>query len=506
MEVPNLKEERIRKITQLYYSRADIRKAIFEFSRNREIAPRFFDGFGKRPDSFQYEGDVFNLVKKGATSFHCSEELWEDPLEIETGMSEKKTNDLRIGWDLVIDIDCKYFDFAKMVAESIVETFNQHKLKNIGVKFSGSKGFHIIVPWKSFPKEINKQKTSTLFPDLPRKIAGYIKYYSEKILSEKLPDDFYEQFKSTKIKKGIKCRSCNQLAEIYEEIEFFCKKCRIGQIKKFRLSEEQDKFKCAECNGELFEKRREELFICEKCNLNSKKNPDNFSNSEEMDLYDLMGLDIILVSPRHLFRMPYSLHEKTALASVVIDKEKINSFDLKDAQPMKVSVKKFIPDSKEGEATELVLQALDWAKETGFLEEDEKRAKGKYADFKITQLKGVKDDQFPPCILRILKGLQDGKKRGLFALINFFRSIGLEKEIIEKKLYEWNEKNETPLRKAYIHSQLIWSFRRKPILPPNCKDFYREIGVCYPDSLCSKIKNPVNYTIKKNFAANKISN
>ena len=74
-EEKSLNEQRIRKITQLYYSRPDIQKVIFEFSNNREICPRYFEGFGKRPDSFQYLGDIFGLIKKGATSLHCSEEL-----------------------------------------------------------------------------------------------------------------------------------------------------------------------------------------------------------------------------------------------------------------------------------------------------------------------------------------------------------------------------------------------------------------------------------------------
>ena len=73
-------EQRIKRITSMYYSRPDVQKAIFDFSKNREICARYFDSFGKRPDSFQYLGDFFEMVKKGATSFHCSEELWEDPL------------------------------------------------------------------------------------------------------------------------------------------------------------------------------------------------------------------------------------------------------------------------------------------------------------------------------------------------------------------------------------------------------------------------------------------
>ena len=168
------KEKRIRKITHLYYSRPEVQKAIFEFCKNRETIPRFFDGFGKRPDTFQYFSEIFEVAKKGATSFHCSEEIWEDPLEIKTGMSEKESNELRTGWDLLIDIDSKYLDFSKILADQLIKALNFHGIKNIGIKFSGSKGFHIIIPWKSFPKEINEIKTSTMFPEYPRIIVQYI--------------------------------------------------------------------------------------------------------------------------------------------------------------------------------------------------------------------------------------------------------------------------------------------------------------------------------------------
>ena len=174
MKSESIREQRIRKITHLYYSRPEIQKTIFEFSKNREISPRYFEGFGKRPDSFQYVNDVFELVKKGATSFHCSEELWDDPLKISTDMNEAKYNEIRIGWDLLFDIDSKYIDYSKILAQLIIEILEFHGVKNIGIKFSGSKGFHIIVPSKAFPKEINGVKISDMFPDYPRIILKYI--------------------------------------------------------------------------------------------------------------------------------------------------------------------------------------------------------------------------------------------------------------------------------------------------------------------------------------------
>ncbi len=415
------KEQRIKKITHLYYTRPEVQKAIFEFSKNREICPRYFDGFGKRPDVFQYTGDISELVKKGATSFHCSEEIWDDPLNIVTGMNEQQANELRTGWDLIIDIDSKYIDYSKISAEVIIQILKFHGVKNIGIKFSGSKGFHIIIPWKAFPKEINEIKTSTMFPEYPRIIIQYIMEKTKAQLIERISD----------LERPNK------------------------YVKDFQAPKE-------------------------------------------------VMPDLVLVSPRHLFRMPYSLHEKTALSSVVLDSDKISEFQPKDADPMKIKIKNFMPDSEEGEASELLMQALDWAKQNEIESgEDKEKIKGKYADFKPIKLDNLSEENFPPCVQNILKGLVDGKKRALFILINLFRSIGMDKEELEKKIEEWNKKNNPPLKQGYITSQLSWSYAKKPIMPTNCKEFYKGIGVCQPDNFCKMIKNPVNYVVRKNYQQNK---
>jgi DNA primase large subunit len=214
--------------------------------------------------------------------------------------------------------------------------------------------------------------------------------------------------------------------------------------------------------------------------------------------------DLVLVSPRHLFRMPYSLHEKTALASVVLSPKEVDEFEMKDADPMNAEIKNFMPNSKEGEASELLMQALDWSKE--HREKSSEKADGKFANFKQIKLENISEENFPPCVKNILNGISDGKKRALFILISLFRSIGMDKEELEKRIYEWNKKNETPMKEGYIQAQLSWAYKRKPIMPPNCKEFYQGIGVCQPDSYCLRIKNPVNYTIGKNLQSNKKSN
>jgi len=411
MEEQSIREKRIRKITNLYYSKPEIQKAIFEFCKNRETIPRYFEGFGKRPDSFEYKGDIFELVKKGATSFHCSEEIWQDPMKINTEMNEEQANELKTGWDLIIDIDSKYLDYSKIMAELIIKMLKFHGLKNIGIKFSGNKGFHLIVPWKAFPKEINNVQTKDMFPEWPRIIVRY--------LIEKTKE---------------------QLIEKISNLEQPSKYVRDFQAPK-----------------------------------------------------EVMP-DLVLVSPRHLFRAPYVLHEKTALASVVLTPEEIADFDMKDADPMKVEIKNFMPDAEEGEAKELLVQALDWHKQQ-HPESEEKKT----GEFKPIKLSNLSEENFPPCVKRILKGLSDGQHRSLFALINLFRSVGMERDELEKRIEDWNKKNNPPLKQGYIKSQLNWSYRRKPVMPPNCKEYYQGIGVCDPDNFCRLVKNPVNYVVRKSF-------
>lgn len=413
----DIKEEKIRKLALSYYSRQDIKKALFQFSQSREIVPSYFGGFGKRPDSLQYESDILAFIQKGSTFFHCSEELWKDPLRVSTELSEQELEELREGWDLLIDIDSKYLDYSKILAELLIKALEFHNVKNIGVKFSGSKGFHIIVPWKAFPKEIYGKETRKMFPEWPRLICQYLNDMTKGQLIKKITSLSHTE----------------------------------SYVKDFEAPK--------------------------------KVMP-----------------DIVLVSSRHLFRMPYSLHEKTALSSVVIDKNQISKFQIKDANPLKVQARNFLPEAEENEAKELLLQALDWKTRI----EKEKTGKKSGQDYKEVVIKDLTPNLYPPCILNILQGMkQDGRKRALFILINFFKSLRLSEEKMEEKIQEWNKKNYHPLKEGYIKSQLSWHKRKKSVLPPNCdKPHYKDLGICREDNFCKFIKNPLNYTIKKSFLQN----
>ena len=109
----------------------------------------------------------------------------------------------------------------------------------------------------------------------------------------------------------------------------------------------------------------------------------------------------------------------------------------------------------------------------------------------------LSEKHFPPSIRKILQGLQDGRKRALFILLNLFRSLDMDREELEDRLYSWNEKNPVPLKTGYIKSQLSWSYRNKRVLPPNFdKDYYKGIGVV-PTIEELRYKNPINYVVKK---------
>jgi DNA primase large subunit len=142
---------------------------------------------------------------------------------------------------------------------------------------------------------------------------------------------------------------------------------------------------------------------------------------------------------------------------------------------------------------------------------EKKNVLGKKEDYSIP-LQAVPEQFFPPCIQRISQGLQDGKKRAMFVLINFLTSLGWNYEQAEAYLREWNKHNPEPLREQLMVGHLRYHQQtKKRALPPNCanKAYMVAMGVCNPDKLCGanavpgaqdfspRIKNPVSYALKK---------
>jgi DNA primase catalytic subunit len=444
--------------TILYYKRLEIQQAIVDAAEDREVAVKYSDkGFGKRPDVLKYPRDLLELALKGASSFHVSEEVWNNPLELSSSMNEKEKNELRKGWDLVIDIDCHVIEYSKFAAYLIVEALKYHGVTSITCKFSGNKGFHIGVPFEAFPEKIHGTDTRLLFPEAPKKIALYIKHMINEKLGKMIFD--YEQgdFSSIKEKTG------------FDEEEI-----KITEDDEFGIPR------------------------------------------EHLDASKIADIDTLLISSRHLYRMPYSFNEKSGLVSIPININSILEFDKYLAKPENVKVDeklKFLNKDfvRTNEAAELILQAYDYKSAEEVREKNKEDYEKSYSstnkkEFSEPEM-AIDEKYFPPCILKAFNGINDGKKRALFAMMNFLRCMAWDKDEIDKRLHEWNEKNPEPLREGTLKGQIRYSFMKKDnILPPNCKEYYEGIGICNPDNLCQKIKNPVNYSLRKSRYASQITN
>ena len=416
-----------------YYAREDVQEAIISNASNREVVARFGEGFGKRPDVLKYPNDVLELAKQGATSFHVSEELWSNPLALSPEMRRQELDELRIGWDLVLDIDCKILDYSKIAADLIIRELKRHGVEDVSIKFSGNKGFHIGVPFEAFPSKIGEKETRLLFPDAPRKIAFYLTERIKKPLGDSIIEK--DGFSKVLEKTG---KTAEQLRGLSEDIT-------------------SDTYILAE------------LFL---------------------------NIDTILISPRHLYRMPYSLHEGSGLASIPIEIENILDFNKERAIPENIIVSKNVfldrDNVKEGEAKRLLIEALDFG-----AKKESAREKKDYKEFVPGE--ALSEAVFPDCIKKILLGLEDGRKRAAFILINFLSSVGWGYDDIEKRLVEWNKLNKPPLVENYVVGQLRYAKQqKKKVLPPNCDNamYYKDIGVKCSEEICSRYRNPVRKALR----------
>ncbi|HLC89315.1 MAG TPA: DNA primase small subunit domain-containing protein [Candidatus Nanoarchaeia archaeon] len=479
-----------------HYKRKEMQEAMVQQARNKEVGVRYGDSFGKRPDILSYPRDVLELALQNVTSFHASEELWSNPLSLSSSLSRKELDELRIGWDLVLDIDCPDWEFSKLTTHLFIKALTENGVKEISCKFSGNKGFHIGVPFEAFPKELGNKLTKERFPEAPKKISLYLLDFISKnyvqIEEDKIIFDRNYAFNLEKLK------------EKFGDKKFILKKCSYCKKEITSADEELSEFICPRCEQRT--KSAQEYLICDKCRAHMVKIEKTTAlcecgSNEYKSFFNplsIIEVDTILISSRHLYRMPYSLHEKSALVSLPIDPEKVLDFKKAMAKPEAIltpSMPKFtfLDRKVSGESARgLLLKAIEFEVK---MERELEMEQNSREEFKVES--PITEEFFPPCISKILQGLEDGKKRAVFILMNFLGKIGWNKEEIKQFILKWNrEKNREPLRDNYIFGQLS-SFKPGEKLPPNCNNeaYYLGIGMCLPDGLCSRIKNPVNYTI-----------
>ena len=500
-----------------HYKRSDVQEEIIVHSKDREVAIKFNENFGKRPDMLRHASDVLELAKEGATSFHASEELWSNPLQLEPSLKRHELDRLRIGWDLVLDVDCPIWEYSQIITFFIIKALKENGISSISCKFSGNKGFHIGVPFEAFPLTIDKKETRLLFPDGVKTIASFLINEEvdkgNRLTDYVLKEGILEMLEKTGKRKDELiqnfCTICNLFAEHQKvKFEYTCPKCLRSIILDYNTE-----IKCEKCykfmEKKIISKYIKEgshphkfVDICHKCG--------NKELVKKLNLQEILNIDTLLISSRHLYRMPYSLHEKSGLVSTPIDPEKVLFFKKSDALPqnVKISKNRFLDKEnvKAGEAILLFDKAFTWNLK---FKEATDTTKKSGRDFEAPKT-ALPEELFPPCIKIILNGLEDGRKRALFVLVNYFTSIGWDYDMIEKKLKEWNARNREPLREVNLLGHLRYhKQQQKKIPPPNCpkrenntplinqQNYYTDLRVCSPDSFCARIKNPAQYTAKK---------
>lgn len=402
-----------------YYGREDIQKAMLDVAKNREVAGVYRSGeFSKRPNMLVYPKDITAMVRSGILEFHSSIERWTNPM----ALKPENYNDVRMGWDIILDLDCKLFEHGKIAAKIFCKALEKHDIRNYSLKFTGGTGFHIGIPWETIPRSIDYRDSVNLFPDLARNIGLYLKSF--------VRNDFERAL-----------------------------------LKKYSLKELADQIK--KPLGRILDK-------------------------DHLDPFQIVDVDPILISPRHLFRMPYSLNKKKWLVSLPLRPQDLDDFSTETALPQNVRPKLgFLEEGDENESQLLISESIDWVMNQQ--KEMKKRNRKERIGFKGA----IPKEYFPQCVNQILNGLSDGRKRSLFILITFLRSVGWAWNDTETVIEEWNSKNNPPLRENYIRSQLRWHRQQnKKILPPNYTGtgWYVDIGLI--DPFTEKMKNPVNVAVR----------
>lgn len=429
-------------IKDFYIKNREVLEDMVRLSQNREIGYMLKNGsFGPRPVIVQNETDIIKYIEKGALSFHFSVERWINVDLLKEKNSKKELDENRIGWDFIIDIDSENIDISKVVARNIIELIEEYGIEKYYIKYSGGKGFHIAIPWEIFPKEIEIERKDEFINEETRKLFPDLARDLALYISNKIED------------------------KLLKELNY-----------KFNL------------------------------NLNSP--------------YEIVEIDTVAIAPRHLIRMLYSINEKTGRLSIPLEEKDIEKFD-----PSFADIQNFIYqdipylneeiEEKESKGVrKIIYDTIAWKLTYQYTEkyyyylnkiknkeierevrEDIKKAK--------KELKEITEEYFPPCIKNILNGIEDGRKRAVFILINFLYNIGWSWEKIEETIRRWNDKLPEPLRERYIEYQIEWHKRiykqEKKYLTPNCNNeqYYKDIGVCQPDEICKLIKNPLSYPYKK---------
>ena len=516
-----------------YYSRDDIAQEMVSSAQDREVGGRYRSGgFGKRPDVLMYPGDIKYLAKSGMSSFHFSVERWRNPKMLRAGMAKKELDALRIGWDLLLDLDPKDFLIGQIVGEGFIEWFKKQGFKNIDVKFSGNKGWHIAIPFESFGPDslLDDKPLKDHFPDSVKELGGYL------VKRVRAETDIVDKVKA-RLKPDEYNLLAGQLIFTWEDVPGYDNDkllTYLTELMNIRFNEKNSTIEKTSDEGKIIVKSGSntiEISLTENNNVANirtgrminqvketkklgvhfydgkrdifaslKDSSKEWTRHNPPDPFNIVEVDTLLMTNRHMIRMPYSLHEKSWLASVPLPYERgaISQFEKgKDARPDRVRVVEHFLSERPNEAEALSLfreaQKIGYERRIVQMEQEQKRMEKALSEMPAEAIEPV---HFPPCIKRALRGMDDGRKRMEFILEGFLRKSGWSWGQVEAQLLEWDTRNRPSLGDGYIKNHIRYGINRgRDILPLNCRNttFYKETGLCRPDAICKNIKNPISY-------------
>ena len=125
------------------YLRSDFLEMIEPWLWGREL---WFGQGSPRPlksnSAEEFRSLVSNLKLNDPFPFFLSIECFSSPL----ALTENDPGRLRISWDFLLDLDAEDFDAARRAAYKAKQVLEKFNVENYLLKFSGRRGFHLIIP------------------------------------------------------------------------------------------------------------------------------------------------------------------------------------------------------------------------------------------------------------------------------------------------------------------------------------------------------------------------
>jgi hypothetical protein len=158
---------------QEWYCRSDVRQALIsQLREDREVWVNAEDYASPRPRVAKSPSDLLQLIPKGRVcSVSSSIERFSDPLLLTT----EEPNTLRLGWDLILDIDSDNgFEAAKRCSQAVIRLLANYDLESVKVKFSGRRGYHLLIEGEAFDCFSGPTDFLRAYPLVPLQVARFI--------------------------------------------------------------------------------------------------------------------------------------------------------------------------------------------------------------------------------------------------------------------------------------------------------------------------------------------